>query len=72
MVDCTCNNNHACPTTEAGPVYKLTGICTQCVVYCIVVFLNANSDPLHTLETAMGFLGTVVKQFHTMLHRPLG
>ena len=36
-VDCICNNNPACPTMEAGPVYKSIGICIQCVVYCIVV-----------------------------------
>ena len=49
MIDCTCNNNYAYPTMEAGPVYKSTDISIECVVYCIVVFLYINSDSLHRL-----------------------
>ena len=32
----------------AGPVYKSTGICIESVVYCLVVFLNTNFNPLQT------------------------
>ena len=37
-VNCIRNNNHDCPTAEAGPVYNSAGICTECVnVSCIVL-----------------------------------
>ena len=68
MMDCTCNNNYACPTTEVAPVCKSIGNCIESVVYCTIVFFNIKADPLHILVPAAGFLGTVVVEFHALLH----